>query len=121
MPSCTNVSTGSRSAYLSDKIFRVQVRFTRLGPDVDLDVEDVRYLQGRRITEEYAERAAEEALQVARRGRPALGAVGQQSPRVSFRVPEDVRRLAEQRAAAEGRSVSEIARDALERYLRDTG
>ena len=94
----------------------------RLGPDVDLDVEEIHDRQGRRITEEYAGRAADEALRVVRRGRPALGdAGGHHSPRVSFRVPEDVRRRAEQRAAAEGRSVSEIARDALERYLRDTG
>ncbi len=93
----------------------------KVGPDVDLGVEDVRDRQGRRVTTEYAERAAEEALRLARPGRPALGAVGQHSPRVSFRVPEQIRRRAEQRAAEEGRSVSDILREALERYLRDTG
>jgi hypothetical protein len=92
-----------------------------VGPDVDLQAEEIRDRQGRRVTDEYAERAAAEALRIARPGRPALGTVGQHSPRVSFRVPEQVRRQAEQRAAAEGRSVSEIARDALERYLRDAG
>jgi hypothetical protein len=92
-----------------------------VGPDVDLDAEDVRDRQGRRVTKEYAESAAEEALRIARPGRPALGEVGQHSPRVSFRVPEQVRRQAEERAAAEGKSVSEIARDALERYLQDAG
>ena len=92
-----------------------------VGPDVDLDVEDVRDRQGRRVTTEYAESAVEEALRIARPGRPALGEVGQHSPRVSFRVPEQVRRKAEERAAAEGKSVSEIARDALERYLQDAG
>ena len=92
-----------------------------VGPDVDLEAEEVHDRPGRRVTEEYAERAAAEALRIARPGRPALGAVGQHSPRVSFRVPEQVRRQAERRAAAEGRSVSEIARDALERYLRDAG
>jgi hypothetical protein len=92
-----------------------------VGPDVDLDAEDVRDRQGRRVTEEYSEQAAEEALRIARPGRPALGEVGQHSPRVSFRVPEQVRRKAEERAAAEGKSVSEIARDALERYLQDAG
>jgi hypothetical protein len=92
-----------------------------VGPDVDLDAEDVRDRQGRRVTTEYAEQAAEEALHIARPGRPALGEVGQHSPRVSFRVPEQVRRKAEERAAAEGKSVSEIARDALERYLQDAG
>ena len=93
----------------------------RLRPDADLDTEDIRDRQGRRITVEYAERAAEEALTIARPGRPALGNPGQHSPRVSFRVPEQIRRRAEQRAAAEGRTVSEIAREALERYLGDTG
>ncbi len=92
-----------------------------IGPDVDLDVEDVRDRQGRRVTAAYAEQAAAEALRLARPGRPALGAVGQHSPRVSFRVPEQVRRQAEERAAVEGRSVSEIAREALERYLREAG
>ena len=73
------------------------------------------------MTVGYAEQAAAEALRLARPGRPALGAVGQHSPRVSFRVPEQVRRQAERRAAVEGRSVSEIAREALERYLREAG
>ncbi|TCK25220.1 ribbon-helix-helix protein, CopG family [Pseudonocardia endophytica] len=92
-----------------------------VGPDVDLDTEEVRDRQGRRVTEAYAEQAAAEALRLVRPGRPALGEVGRHSPRVSFRVPEQVRRQAEQRAVTEGRSVSEIARDALERYLRDAG
>lgn len=93
----------------------------RVGPEVDLDVEDVRDRQGRRITTEYAEHAAEEALRLARPGRPPLGTAGQPSPRVSFRVPEQTRRRAEQRAKAEGRSVSELAREALERYLEGAG
>lgn len=88
-------------------------------PDVDLDVEEVRDRQGRRITTEYAARAAEEAVRIARPGRPALGAAGQHSPRVSFRIPEQTRRQAEERARAEGRTVSELARKALERYLQD--
>lgn len=61
-----------------------------VGPDVDLDVEDVRDRRGRRVTPAYAERAAEEALRFVRPGPPALGEVGQHSPRVSFRVPEQV-------------------------------
>lgn len=91
----------------------------RVEPDVDLDAEDVRDRRGRRVTDAYAEQAAEEALGLVRAGRPSLGAAGVHSPRVSFRVPEQVRRRAEERAAQEGRSVSEVAREALERYLRD--
>lgn len=92
----------------------------QVGPDVDLDVEDVRDSQGRRISAEYVEAAVADVHQRARRGRPALAedaATGEHSPRVSFRVPEQTRRSAEQRAQAEGRSVSELAREALERYL----
>jgi predicted transcriptional regulator len=36
---------------------------------------------------------------------------------VSFRVPEQTRRRLDERARAEGRSASEIAREALDRYL----
>jgi hypothetical protein len=104
----------------------VRVRFTRpdryrIEPDVDLAAEDVRDRQGRRITAECAEQAAEDALRIARRGRPALGSTGQHSLRLSVRVPEQVRRRVEERAAQEGRSVSELAREALERYLQDVG
>lgn len=93
----------------------------RIGPDVDLDVEDIRDRQGRRITEEYPQRAAEEAVRLVRPGRPPLGDPGRHSPRLSFRVPEQTRRRAEERAAQEGRSVPEIAREALERYLGEAG
>lgn len=87
---------------------------------IDLDVEVVRDSRGRRITEADAARIAEETLaQVGRRpGRPSLTAAGQRSPQIAFRVSADVRRLAEQRAAAEGRTVSELARHALEQYVR---
>lgn len=60
-------------------------------------------------------------LVIARAGRPSLGTPGRHSPRVSFRIPEQTRCRAEERAAREGRSVSEIAREALERYLQDAG
>ncbi|MBV9313199.1 MAG: hypothetical protein JO100_05510 [Pseudonocardia sp.] len=62
----------------------------RLGDDVDLDTKDIRDRQGRRITVEYAERAAEEALKIARTSRPALGISSQHSPRMSFRIPEQI-------------------------------
>jgi hypothetical protein len=58
-----------------------------VGPDVDLEAEEIRDRQGRRVTGEYADRAATDALRIARPGRPAPGAVGQHSARVSFRYP----------------------------------
>ena len=42
---------------------------------------------------------------------------GSHSPRVQFRVPEEIREQAQSRAAAEGISLSALARRALERYL----
>jgi len=89
----------------------------RLGPDVDLATEDVRDSVGRRISEDYARRAAEYDPTTVRRGRRSLSGGSTHSPRVSFRVPEGLRDAAEQAAAREGKTVSELARDALEKYL----
>ena len=71
-----------------------------------------------------AEALAEEAergydLSKAKRrrvGRPSLGARGT-SPRVSFRATPELYRAAKRRAREEGRSVSELARDAVARYV----
>jgi predicted HicB family RNase H-like nuclease len=77
------------------------------------------------ITEELAEQWAEEIEQnppdpseLERRyvGRPSLGRAGQ-SPRVSFRASPKLFKAAWKRADKEGRSLSSLAREALERYL----
>jgi hypothetical protein len=90
-----------------------------LGPDIDLDAEEVRLSDGTRLTEE---RAARWGIEVASRppgGRPSLGEPGHVSPRISFRVSERTRERAEHRARAEGKTISEFAREVLERYLND--
>lgn len=77
------------------------------------------------ITEELAERWADEfekdppdPSEFERRyvGRPSLGKAGQ-SPRVSFRASPKLFKAAWKRADEEGRSLSSLAREALERYL----
>jgi predicted HicB family RNase H-like nuclease len=77
------------------------------------------------ITEELAEQWAEEFeknppdLSTWKRryvGRPSLGPKGL-SPRVSFRVPPDLHKAAWARADKEGRSLSELAREAFDRYM----
>lgn len=77
------------------------------------------------ITEELAEQWAEEferdgldPSKVERRyvGRPSLGPAGH-SPRVSFRVPPDLYKAAWARADKEGRSLSDLAREAFSRYM----
>jgi len=52
-----------------------------------------------------------------RAGRPSLGGRGA-SPRVSFRTTPELYRAARRRAREEGRSVSELARDAVARYVK---
>jgi hypothetical protein len=49
-------------------------------------------------------------------GRPSLDGNGA-SPRVSFRIPTDLYAAAAERAIEEERTVSALAREALERYL----
>lgn len=89
--------------------------------DVDLD-EEVVTVKGRRLTEARAEQLARETLTEARRrnlipGRKSLTSGSTHSPRVQFRVPEAVATQAQNRARAEGKSLSELAREALLRYL----
>lgn len=89
----------------------------RVLPDVDLRTDDVRDSQGRRITEEYAHRAAADALASAGPGRPSLTGAKASSPQVTFRVTPQLRERADAAAAKQGRRVSDLAREALERYL----
>lgn len=77
------------------------------------------------ITEEIAEQMAEEferdgfdPSKVERRyvGRPSLGPGGH-SPRVSFRISPELHKAAWARADKEGRSLSDLAREAFTRYM----
>jgi hypothetical protein len=80
---------------------------------------------GNELTEERLDQLAEEAergydLSTARSvrvrpGRPSL-AEGE-SPRISYRVPASLFEAASAKAKAEGRTLSELAREALRRYL----
>jgi predicted HicB family RNase H-like nuclease len=91
--------------------------------DVDLDDEEIYLRDGTRLTEQIAEQIAADTIAEIRRrnlipGRKSLTGGSVHSPRVQFRVPENIRAQAEQRAAAEGKSISALAREALEHYLR---
>jgi hypothetical protein len=80
---------------------------------------------GVEITPEIADALAAEAergydLSKAERvkvGRPSLGDGGT-SPRLSFRISPELYRVTHERAVEEGRSISDLARDALSRYIR---
>lgn len=85
---------------------------TPIGPDVELDTDDVRLAAGTRLTEQ---KAAEIADEVRRRGgRPSLTGEAAASPRIAFRVPPDIRERAAKIAAREGKTISQLAREALE-------
>ncbi|MEI2717770.1 MAG: hypothetical protein V9E98_12425 [Candidatus Nanopelagicales bacterium] len=73
------------------------------------------------ITDEMSEELADEAevgyeLRPGR-GRPSLAGDATPSPQVTFRLTETLRRQAQARAEEEGKTVSALAREALERYL----
>jgi hypothetical protein len=80
---------------------------------------------GRRITSQWAEDLSKEAergydLSKAKpervpRGRPSLDKGV--SPRINYRVTKALYARAKRTAKKEGRSVSEVAREALERYV----
>lgn len=96
----------------------------RVGPEYDPRVgEQLRDSKGVPISNDYLDQVIREAeagydLSKARRvGRPSLSGEGQQSPKVTFRVSEEVRAEAERVAEQQGKTVSQLAREALERYL----
>ncbi|MEX0874289.1 MAG: CopG family transcriptional regulator [Actinomycetota bacterium] len=80
---------------------------------------------GTPLTKERNERLAKEAEKGydlskskrarVQRGRPSLEEGV--SPRISYRVGQGLYKQAKKKADAEGRTVSEIAREALERYV----
>lgn len=77
------------------------------------------------ITPEVAEALADEAergydLEKAKRrraGRPSLAGEGA-SPRVSFRASPELYSAAQRRARKEGRTLSDLAREAIARYVK---
>ena len=50
-------------------------------------------------------------------GRPSLSAPGTHSPRLNFRVPQAVKDRLTEVAHTQGRRESDVAREALEKYL----
>ena len=87
------------------------------GGRTDLDVEDVRLADGSRLTEAGAGDLTERVLRASGRGRPSLTGLGERSPQLRLSVPEQLRNRLRARAGAEHRSISELAREAIERYL----
>lgn len=76
------------------------------------------------ITDEIADRLADEAesgygLSPAKRvGRKSLAGADGTSPRVNFRMTAELQARAEARAVKEGKTISQLAREALEQYVK---
>lgn len=85
---------------------------TPIGTDVDLDREDIRLTDGTRLTAEVAGEIIDQARRAA--GRPSLSGRAAASPQIAFRVAPEVRRRAAELAAREGKTISQLAREALE-------
>lgn len=89
---------------------------------IDLDKEEIYLENGTRLTEALAEQLSEEvAEQFAEirrgRGRPSLSGQPENTPQIAARVPVEVRDKLEARAAAEGKKLSQVVRDALAAYV----
>ena len=92
---------------------------TPVGPDVDLDREDIRLADGTRLTDAVADEIVDNVRRTV--GRPSLSGKAAQSPQIAFRVPPSVRDRAANLAALEGKTVSQLAREALEARLAASG
>lgn len=89
--------------------------------DIDLDKEEFHLRDGRQLTEELAGKLSAEArAEIGRRnlipGRKSLSGGTTHSPVIRVRVPAQLHRAVEQRAA-EGVTISALTREALELYL----
>ncbi len=102
---------------MANKAIRIQGSDVTDGGGIDLDADDVHLADGTRLTEAGARELAQQALRAAGRGRPSLTAPGERSPQLRITVPEQLREGLRERADVEHRSVSELAREAIERYL----
>jgi hypothetical protein len=86
---------------------------TPIAEDVDLKRKVHRDRDGRRVDDAYVERLIGAGRKP---GRPSLAEDGP-SPSIAFRLPAAVREQAEAVAAREGKTVSQLAREALEARL----
>lgn len=93
------------------------VRIT--GPDVDLEREVILDSKGRRVDLAYVDRALADVDAFWRKqgGRPSLTGEAKHSPHVSFRVTPELKAKAIREAEARGVTVSQLAREAFERFL----
>lgn len=92
--------------------------------DIDLDAEVI-HVNGRRLTEEFAEEIADEAARTSRErsnanlipGRKSLSGDGEHSPIVQTRVPAQVRARLQAIADRRGVRPSKLLREAIDQFI----
>jgi predicted HicB family RNase H-like nuclease len=90
-------------------------RERRATTEVDLEREDVRLRDGTRLTQHVADAIVADVRRKV--GRPSLTGEAAASPRVSFRLSPEVRARAAALAEREGKTISQLAREALEAHV----
>ena len=92
--------------------------FGEIGPDVGLETEELFDSYGNRIDDAYVRQAVASVHQQPRRGRPSVADTeSRRSPQVSIKFPEQLKTAANKQAEREGRTVSDLVRDAVAQYL----
>jgi len=87
-----------------------------IGPDVDLDAEEIYLADGRRLTEQLAEEISERTL-ARHRGRPSVSGGSRRTPSLTVRVPQPTREALERLAEAQGKRLADVSREALDEYI----
>lgn len=105
-----SVKPSRKAAAKSRKSGKAPLR-TRSGVEVTTEVGDA-------LVEEAEQGYDLSKAKRRRTGRPSLGAGGA-SPRVTFRAAPELYRAAQARAHREGRTMSELAREAFAKYIGD--
>lgn len=88
-----------------------------VGPDIDLDEEQILLPDGSRLTEEAAEQLAERVVEQRRAGRPSLIGGKAHTPSLTVRVRPGVRSALEEIAQKQGRRLADVSREALDEYV----
>ncbi|MCW2747537.1 MAG: hypothetical protein JWP10_679 [Nocardioidaceae bacterium] len=81
---------------------------------IDLDKEKFILPDGTRLTDDKADRIIERVTRG--RGRPSLTGGDKHSPQIAVRVPVETRDRLAARAEREGKTLSQLAREALESF-----
>jgi hypothetical protein len=94
------------------------VKLGPIGPDINLDQEEVYLSDGTRLTEAEAEAFSKRVVEQARRrGRPSISEATVRTPNLTVRVSPDVRAALESIAETQGRRLADVSRDALAEYV----